>query len=136
EPAQTLPPLQFDPEGVHRAALNIVTNAIDAADGVTGGRVVVATSWDPEAAVARITIADNGVGIAEPDLGSIFQIFSSPKADRRRHDIPAVRIPLIGRPETRRLDRIGPFSVDEGRGSGSTWNSQAVLFEGRQPTFP
>ena len=30
QPAETMPDLVFDPEGIHRAVLNIVTNAIDA----------------------------------------------------------------------------------------------------------
>ena len=31
---------------------------------------------------ARITVADNGVGIAEEDIGSIFQVFASTKGSR------------------------------------------------------
>src|SRR5262249_39908865 len=71
-----------DAEGIHRVVLNIVTNAIDATEGVAGGRVTVSTSADMDAAVARITISDNGVGIPEADLRSIFQVFSSTKASR------------------------------------------------------
>jgi signal transduction histidine kinase/pSer/pThr/pTyr-binding forkhead associated (FHA) protein len=78
----SLPSVSCDAEGIHRAVLNIVTNAIDATEGVAGGRVTVSTSADMDAAVARITISDNGVGIPEADLRSIFQVFSSTKGSR------------------------------------------------------
>ena len=40
EPAADLPEVLIDPDGIHRAVLNIVTNAIDAAEGVEKARVV------------------------------------------------------------------------------------------------
>src|SRR5205085_408574 len=72
----------IDADGIHRAVLNIVTNAIDAAEGITGGRVAVSTSWDAEAMVARVTVVDNGVGIDDDDLAKIFQVFASTKGSR------------------------------------------------------
>ncbi|HEX8201112.1 MAG TPA: ATP-binding protein [Isosphaeraceae bacterium] len=82
EPAADLPALTVDPDGIHRAVLNIVTNAIDAAEEAVGARVGVSTSWDAEAATARVVIADNGVGIPEEDLASIFDLFASSKGAR------------------------------------------------------
>ncbi len=86
EPAPDLPTLVFDAEGIHRAALNIVTNAIDAsADNVSAGRtpgeVVVSTSLSLEGA-ASIVVQDNGAGIAPEDLGEIFSLFVSRKGAR------------------------------------------------------
>ncbi|MBX6312671.1 MAG: FHA domain-containing protein [Isosphaeraceae bacterium] len=81
-PSGDLPQVLIDPEGIHRAVLNIVTNAIDASEDVSNGRVVVTTSWDEATATARITVADNGVGIPEEDLKSIFQVFASTKGTR------------------------------------------------------
>jgi len=81
-PAADLPPVQIDPDGLHRAVLNIVTNALDAAEEQPGARVTVATAWDPEAATARVAVEDNGVGIAPEDLDSIFQVFASSKGTR------------------------------------------------------
>ena len=72
----------IDPEGIHRAVLNIVTNAIDACEGAENAQVVVKTEWDPEASIARIAVSDNGVGIDEADIPSIFQIFASTKGSR------------------------------------------------------
>ena len=81
-PSANLPEVLIDPDGIHRAVLNIVTNAIDASEDVTGGRVDVSTSWDAEAQVARVTIADNGVGITDEHLADIFQVFTSTKGNR------------------------------------------------------
>ncbi len=81
-PATDLPELALDPEGMHRAILNIVTNAIDASEEAPDARVAIATSWDEATATARVTIRDNGVGIAEDALPTIFAVFASTKGSR------------------------------------------------------
>ena len=78
-PGPDLPRMKIDPEGIHRAVLNIVTNAIDAAEGSKDAKVAVRTEWDAGQGMARITVADNGAGIDEADIPSIFQIFASTK---------------------------------------------------------
>ena len=69
----------IDPEGIHRAVLNIVTNAIDASEGSPDAQVIVRTEWDAGDAIARVIVTDNGPGIDEDDIPSIFQIFASTK---------------------------------------------------------
>ncbi len=81
-PGENLPTVQIDPDGIHRAILNIVTNAVDASEGVEGARVTVSTTWDADAFLARVIIEDNGVGIAEAEVDSIFEIFASTKGAR------------------------------------------------------
>ncbi len=81
-PAPGMPETLFDADGIHRAVLNVVTNAIDAAESVDSGRVVVETSWDEGFAVQRVTVADNGAGIAPEDVDSIFAVFASTKGSR------------------------------------------------------
>ena len=51
-PVKEIPPVQIDTDGIHRAVLNIVTNAIDASEDVEGGKVSVSTTWDAEAMIA------------------------------------------------------------------------------------
>jgi signal transduction histidine kinase len=81
-PAADLPQIPIDTEGIHRAVLNIVTNALDASEDVADGKVSVSTSWSADSSLARVTVADNGVGIAEMDMGQIFQVFASTKGTR------------------------------------------------------
>jgi signal transduction histidine kinase/pSer/pThr/pTyr-binding forkhead associated (FHA) protein len=82
QPSQDMPQVTIDPEGIHRAVLNIVTNAIDACEGAESAQVTINTTWDPESLMARVSIGDNGVGIDEDDIQSIFQIFASSKGSR------------------------------------------------------
>lgn len=82
EPLASLPATSFDTDGIHRAALNIVTNAIDACEEVEGGRVVVSTAWDDATATARVVVQDNGSGIEPGALAKIFEVFQSSKGSR------------------------------------------------------
>jgi signal transduction histidine kinase len=81
-PAGGLPAILIDPEGIHRAVLNVATNALDAAEDRPGARVAIATSWDEAVGVARVVVEDNGVGIPPEALDSIFEVFSSTKGAR------------------------------------------------------
>ena len=74
--------LTFDPEGIHRAALNLVTNALDACDNSESGRVEVRSEFDAGNGLARIIVEDNGIGIPREDLDNIFTIFVSRKGGR------------------------------------------------------
>ncbi|MDP6555614.1 MAG: ATP-binding protein [Pirellulaceae bacterium] len=82
EPAQGIPELLFDSEMMHRAILNVVTNAIDACGKSEDGRVVVATEHSVENMLVRVTVADNGEGIPEKDISKIFSVFESRKGNR------------------------------------------------------
>ncbi len=81
-PAPTMPTLMFDPESMHRAILNIVTNAIDACHDRTDGRVEVSTQYSHEERMARVQVLDNGSGIEKDDLEKIFGVFFSRKGGR------------------------------------------------------
>ena len=84
QPAEPMPDLVFDPEGIHRAVLNVVTNAIDAVgESETPGRVEVAhrSTADSEALV-RIIVDDNGPGIPADQMDHLFSPFVSSKKSR------------------------------------------------------
>ena len=81
-PSGDMPEVTIDPEGIHRAVLNIVTNAIDACESGDNAQVVVKTEWDAKTSTARIAVSDNGIGIDEEDVPSMFQIFASTKGSR------------------------------------------------------
>lgn len=81
-PDPELPPTTFDPEGIHRAVLNIAANALDAVEGKEQGCVTVATGHDPITRTVQVAVADNGPGIAPEILPHIFNIFESTKGAR------------------------------------------------------
>lgn len=71
-----------DPEGIHRAVLNIVTNALDAVEGRPGAKVAVQTIVEPGGEWAKVIVLDNGPGIPEPLVEDIFKPFVSTKGSR------------------------------------------------------
>jgi signal transduction histidine kinase len=82
KPAADLPELLFDPELLHRAVLNVITNAIDACEKIEPGRVAVSTNYSPQTQRVSISVVDNGEGIADDDLKKIFSVFESRKGAR------------------------------------------------------
>jgi signal transduction histidine kinase len=81
-PAVDLPTLTFDVDALHRAVLNVVTNAIDACEHVDDGRLVVSTAYLAQSGLARVVVEDNGEGIPAEDLKKIFSVFESRKGSR------------------------------------------------------
>ena len=77
-----LPKFTFDPEGIHRAVLNIVINALDAVEGSSDAAVRVQTGYDPDGDNALVVITDNGPGIGEEQIKKIFNVFESTKGAR------------------------------------------------------
>jgi signal transduction histidine kinase/pSer/pThr/pTyr-binding forkhead associated (FHA) protein len=77
-----IPQSAFDPEGIHRAVLNIVTNAIDAVEGTARGRVAVETVYNQNPDELWVLVRDNGPGIAPAQQAMLFNIFESTKGSR------------------------------------------------------
>jgi signal transduction histidine kinase len=111
---ESIPRVTIDPEGIHRAVLNIVTNGIDACEGAENAQVIVKTQWDPISSIARIGVSDNGVGIDEAEIPSIFQIFASSKGSRGTG---------LGLPVSQKIVREhgGKISVTSRLGQGATF---------------
>jgi signal transduction histidine kinase len=77
---ESLPTVQVDPEGFHRALLNIVGNALDAVEEGKNPQVLVGTtSPDPEPGWVRVLVRDNGTGIPSQKQADIFKPFVSSK---------------------------------------------------------
>ena len=82
-PGEPMPEMVFDPEGVHRAVLNVVTNAVDAAaEDMESGRVEVESVYEVEKSLVQITVVDNGPGIPADQMESLFRPFVSNKKGR------------------------------------------------------
>ncbi|MGE3241761.1 MAG: ATP-binding protein [Pirellulales bacterium] len=82
QPATTMPTLMFDPEAMHRAILNVVTNAVDACLERDLRRVEISTVYDHKERMARVRVVDTGSGIEKEDLERIFGVFVSRKGGR------------------------------------------------------
>ena len=77
-----LPVTTADAEGIHRAVLNILTNAVDAAEEADEGAVLVQSGFLREQDMVFVSVTDNGSGIAEEQLPKIFHLFESTKGSR------------------------------------------------------
>jgi signal transduction histidine kinase len=82
KPAPDLPLAPVDPEGIHRALLNIVSNALDAVEEVANPQVIVGTLLETDGAWVQVQVVDNGVGIPPDKLQEIFKPFVSTKGAR------------------------------------------------------
>jgi signal transduction histidine kinase len=87
EPQPSIPLLIFDPEAIHRAVLNVVTNAIDAAaEGArekgTAGWVQVRTELRTGEGTVAVIVRDNGPGITREEMRTLFSPFVSSKGSR------------------------------------------------------
>jgi signal transduction histidine kinase len=81
-PSADVPLLMFDADLMHRAVLNIVTNAIDACEKRDAARVTLRIDYRKEDKTTDILIEDNGEGIPQEDLQKIFSVFESRKGAR------------------------------------------------------
>jgi signal transduction histidine kinase len=80
--APVLPQVPADSEGIHRALLNIVGNAVDAVEGRPDAAVRVTCDAEPDGEWVQIVVADNGIGIPPDKLADIFKPFVSTKGSR------------------------------------------------------
>ena len=92
-PDRSIPSFLFDGEQVHRALMNIVSNAIEAIRSVRAdvedlemtktterlpqGMVRITSSWNPGQKMVNIIVDDNGPGIPEKIRADIFRPFYS-----------------------------------------------------------
>lgn len=77
-----LPTVLVDPEGFHRALLNIVSNGLDALEEHTEPRLTVVSSVESTGSWVRVHVQDNGIGISPEQLRDIFKPFVSTKGTR------------------------------------------------------
>ena len=111
-PSGQVSKVAFDAEGMQRAVLNLVTNAIDACAGIEGGRVEVSTAWDAARQRVEVLVKDNGEGIPSARVATIFKPFESTKGNRGTG---------LGLPAGRKIIREhgGDIVVESETGKGS-----------------
>src|SRR5262249_34556756 len=74
-----LPLIQVDPEGIHRALLNIVGNALDAVEDRKNGYVGIGTKLEADGNWVQVVVIDNGPGVPPQKQADIFRPFVSTK---------------------------------------------------------
>jgi signal transduction histidine kinase len=79
--ADDVPPIPLDPNAVHQALMNLLTNALEAAPRKKGV-ITVRTRYLPESHEAQITVTDNGPGVAPERHDEVFEAFWSTKGQR------------------------------------------------------
>jgi len=73
--------VEADSEGITRALLNIITNAIDAVEP-NKGTISISVSEDKPARQVLISVSDNGCGIPPDVLPKIYEAFCSTKGSK------------------------------------------------------
>ena len=128
QPRPGLPQFLYDSDLLHRAILNVVTNAIDACEKHEGARVEVAIEWTPGDRLIHIVVADNGEGIAADDIKRIFSVFESRKGARGTG---------LGLPVSQKIMREhgGEIRVESQPGSGSRFYLELPANQ-QQPDSP
>jgi len=133
-PAEDLPIMRFDPEALHRAILNVVSNAIDACESVLAGAqqegeepeeppaatVTVSTQLDEAQGHASVVVQDTGEGIEKEDIENIFTVFVSNKGGRGTG---------LGLPVTQKIlqEHGGEVRVESTPGEGSRFALELPL---------
>ena len=109
-----LPASAADETALHRALLNLVTNALDAAGGAEGAAVSIRTRPSPDGDGTEIAVQDNGPGMAADEIDRIFNLFESSKKAGGTG---------IGLAVSRKIVREhgGSIDVDSAPGHGATF---------------
>jgi two-component system nitrogen regulation sensor histidine kinase NtrY len=87
EPEPELPELELDREGIKRALINLLDNAVAACAGRRDappgerGCVTLRTAWDAGVGIVRLEIADNGAGMTSEVKARLFEPYFSTKPD-------------------------------------------------------
>lgn len=77
--ADDLPPLFLDRPQLKRVLVNLFDNAVSAMEGA--GRIWVSTEHDKELGIYRLSVADEGCGIAESAIPQLFEPYFSTKSE-------------------------------------------------------
>jgi signal transduction histidine kinase len=107
-----LPTVQADAVGIHRAVLNLMSNALDAVAGRPNPSVTISTACKNGS--VQVVVSDNGVGISADQMPDLFKPFVSSKGSRGTG---------LGLAVSRKIVREhgGDITVESESGVGSTF---------------
>ena len=116
-----------DPDGIHRAVLNLVSNALDAVEDRPTAKVGLQVLLEPDGSWVKVIVLDNGPGVPADRYDDIFKPFVSTKGSRgtglglpvsrkilREHggDIVVQSVPEKGSKFTARIPMKSAFAGD------------------------
>lgn len=76
-----LQPFLLDPALIKRMMNNLIDNAIEALEGVSGPKVEIKTNLNAKLKIVRIEVIDNGKGISREILSRVFEPYVTSKRD-------------------------------------------------------
>jgi signal transduction histidine kinase len=122
--ADDVPPIPLDPDAVHQALVNLLTNALEAAPPKTGV-ITVRTRYLPDRHEAQITVVDNGPGIPADRHDEVFEAFWSTKGQRGTG---------LGLAVTRKIvqEHGGAVTLESGEGQGAAFTITLPSDKGMQ----
>jgi two-component system NtrC family sensor kinase len=129
QPPTAFPELLFDPDGLSRAILNVVSNALDAVDEAAQDdptsekRVTITVTANTAEKRALVTVTDTGSGMDEETAATVFNLFVSTKGSRGTG---------LGLTVSQKImqEHGGDITVTSELGNGSTFTLQLPM------TFP
>jgi two-component system nitrogen regulation sensor histidine kinase NtrY len=74
-----IPTIPMDREALHRAFLNIISNAAEVLQGRSDPKVVVSLRHDRQLGLIRVDVADNGPGLTKEERSRLFEPYFSRK---------------------------------------------------------
>jgi len=110
-PEESLSEVEIDAKGVKRCVLNLVSNAIDACEESTGGKVEVSVQ-STRGKTFKIHVSDSGIGMSPETQAKLFQVFFSTKGSKGTGLGLAVSYKII-------KEHGGNISVDSEKGKGT-----------------
>jgi two-component system NtrC family sensor kinase len=79
ELAADLPTVMVDRGQIHQALINLIINAVEATD--SGGKILVASGYNPADHCIEVQITDSGAGISPENLDRLFDPFFTTKEE-------------------------------------------------------
>lgn len=91
EPDSNLPEFKFDPDQIRRVLVNLVDNAISAVVNEPQKEVSLATRFDSDLRILRLTVTDTGCGIPSQQRMRVFEPYFSTKEGGTGLGLPIVK---------------------------------------------
>lgn len=114
-----LPTIPADPDGLHQAILNLLTNALDAVEEGKG-IITISSEFDSLDQQVIIRVADNGEGIEPGEIEKVFDIFHSTKGQKGTGLGLAVAKKVVS-------EHGGRIDVESTAGEGTTFTVKLPL---------